>query len=150
MDADGGVEAEATLTYAGASCTLLKMPPATVLFDLMVWARRLVSGEGVQVIRIHAVLARAAADVLPRLLATGLLRWPSVHWQLAEVFVSGDTAGRSTIGAMFAASNSSKAVDAVDPVAWMVAFGIGLLRAGVRSASPILADAGGTVPVVTP
>jgi hypothetical protein len=89
----------------------------------------------------------------------GLLRWPSLHWELAEAFVSGDTAGRSTIGAMFAASNSSNAVDAVDPVAalnnyllpvWMVAFGIGLLRAGVRSASPILADAGGTVPVVTP
>jgi hypothetical protein len=64
VGADGGVEADATLTYARASCTLLKMPPATVLFDLMVWARRLVSGEGVQVIRIHAVLARAALAVL--------------------------------------------------------------------------------------
>jgi hypothetical protein len=34
---------------------------------------------------------------------------------------------------------------------WMVAFGIGLLRAGdVRPAFPIPAQAGGAVPVVTP
>jgi hypothetical protein len=51
------------------------------------------------------------------------------------------------------------AVDAVDPVAalnndllplWMVAIGIGLLRAGVRLASPIPAEPGGAVPSVAP
>jgi hypothetical protein len=139
----------------------------------------------------------------------GLLRWPSLHWELAEAFVSGDTAGRATIGAIFAAFNSylgnfvgeflgelslnlfflisagamlsrgsgfplvlglfgifaactgligmfRNAVDAVDPVAalnnyllplWMVAFGIGLLRAGVRPASPVPAHSGVVVPV---
>jgi hypothetical protein len=123
--------------------------------------------------------------------------------------VSGDTAGRATIGAIFAAFNSylgnfvgeflgelslnlfflisagamlsrgsgfplvlglfgifaactgligmfRNAVDAVDPVAalnnyllplWMVAFGIGLLRAGVRPASPVPAHSGVVVPV---
>lgn len=52
------------------------------------------------------------------------------------------------------------AVDVVDPVAelnnyllplWMVAFGIGLLRAReVRPVAPIPAHPGGAVPVVTP
>jgi hypothetical protein len=162
--------------------------------------------EGAMRVAMHLATVSAVAMML------GLLRWPSLHWELAEAFVSADTAGRSTIGALFAAFNSylgnfigeflgelslnlfflisagamlsrrsgfplglglfgicaactgligmfRNAVDAVDPVAalnnyllpvWMVAFGIGLLRAGVRSASPILAHAGGTVPVVTP
>lgn len=163
--------------------------------------------EGTMRVATHLATVSAVAMML------GLLRWPSLHWTLAEAFASGDTAGRATISALFAAFNSylgnfigeflgelslnlffllsagamlrrgsgfpralglfgilaactgligifRNAVDAVDPVAelnnyllplWMVAFGIGLLRApGLRPVPHIPADRSEAVPAVTP
>ena len=36
----------------------------------------------------------------------GLLRWPSVHWALAQAYVVGDPAERAAIAAVFAGLNS--------------------------------------------
>jgi len=39
-------------------------------------------------------------------MTVGLLRWPSLHWQLALAYASGTPETRETITAMLAASNS--------------------------------------------
>jgi hypothetical protein len=77
---------------------------------------------------------------------------------MSFMYSAADAAGDGVVRPHGLIGMFRNAVDAVEPVAalnnyllpvWMVAFGIGLLRAGVRS-SPILAHTGGTVPVVTP
>jgi hypothetical protein len=53
--------------------------------------------------------ARAAlvAAVLSALaMMAGLLRWPSLHWQLASAYAAASPAAREAIGAVFDASNS--------------------------------------------
>lgn len=57
-----------------------------------------------------APLAARAALLLALLSAVsmmlGLLRWPSLHWQLAQSYAQASPAGREAIAAVFAASNS--------------------------------------------
>jgi hypothetical protein len=36
----------------------------------------------------------------------GLMRWPSIHWELAEAFTAGSAADRATLAAVFAGLNS--------------------------------------------
>jgi hypothetical protein len=52
--------------------------------------------------RVAMLLATVSAVAM----MLGLLRWPSLHWALAEAYASDDTAGRATISAIFAAFNS--------------------------------------------
>jgi Domain of unknown function (DUF4386) len=60
--------------------------------------------------RQAAPMAARAAVILAVLSAasmmTGLLRWPSLHWQLALAYADTAPAAREAIGAVFAASNS--------------------------------------------
>lgn len=60
--------------------------------------------------RDQAPHASRAAMILATLSAFcmmgGLLRWPSLHWQLALAFVSGTAATRDSIDAIFTAANS--------------------------------------------
>jgi hypothetical protein len=39
-------------------------------------------------------------------LMLGLLRWPSIHWKLAEAYAAGSAADRTAIDATFAGLNS--------------------------------------------
>ena len=52
--------------------------------------------------RVAAILAVLSAAAM----MIGLLRWPSLHWQLALTYADASPAAREVIGAVFAASNS--------------------------------------------
>ena len=60
--------------------------------------------------RQAAPLASRVAPILAVLSAAsmmaGLLRWPSLQWQLAQAYADASPAARESIGAVFAASNS--------------------------------------------
>ena len=60
--------------------------------------------------RLAAPVAARAAVILAVLSAAsmmaGLLRWPSLHWQLALAYADASPPAREAIGAAFAASNS--------------------------------------------
>jgi hypothetical protein len=70
----------------------------------------------------------------------GLLRWPSIHWTLAQVYAAGTEADRTAIGATFAGLNIGmfrNVSTVVEPVAavnnyllplWMIIFGVALIR----------------------
>ena len=58
------------------------------------------TGEGA----MRAAMFFAALSSLAMML--GLLRWPSVHWELAQAFAAGGPSERVVIGAIFAALNS--------------------------------------------
>jgi hypothetical protein len=52
--------------------------------------------------RVGMFLAMVAAISM----MLGLLRWPSVHWELAKAFVAGGAADRAALAAVFAGLNS--------------------------------------------
>jgi len=52
--------------------------------------------------RVAVILALLSAASM----MVGLLRWPSLHWQLALAYADASPAAREAIGAVFAASNS--------------------------------------------
>jgi hypothetical protein len=58
------------------------------------------TGEGAMRVATFAAALSSIAMML------GLLRWPSLHWELAEAFVAADPAGRAVISAVFAGFNS--------------------------------------------
>jgi hypothetical protein len=51
-------------------------------------------------------VAMLLATVSAVVMMLGLLRWPGLHWVLAEAYTSAETAGPATIRAIFAAFNS--------------------------------------------
>jgi hypothetical protein len=58
------------------------------------------SGEG------SARVAMAFAIVASITMMLGLLRWPSIHWELARAYAAGSAGDRSAIAAVFAGLNS--------------------------------------------
>ncbi len=67
--------------------------------------------------RIGMMLTLVAAIAM----MPGLLRWPGIHWVLAEAYAQGEPAERSARAAGWAMSLSLLPL-------WMVVFGSGLLR----------------------
>ncbi|MCC6350870.1 MAG: DUF4386 domain-containing protein [Candidatus Eisenbacteria bacterium] len=55
---------------------------------------------GAMFLALHTAIIAALSMML------GLMRWPSIHWQLAEHYTSADAIERSTIGTLFDGLNS--------------------------------------------